>query len=78
LGIAQLGTLTAGAPTDLLLFRKNPIEDLSVLDSLEGVVSQGRLYTTAMLTEEISQYRRQFTGRLYDTLTMAYVRRVLR
>jgi imidazolonepropionase-like amidohydrolase len=41
LGIAGLGTVTAGAPADLLLVEGNPLADLSRLRRFDGLVQRG-------------------------------------
>jgi adenine deaminase len=44
LGIDGLGRVETGAPADILLFRRDPTQDLDNLASLDAVVSAGRLY----------------------------------
>lgn len=65
LGEPGLGTLRAGAPADLLVFREDPTRDLAALSTLEAVVAQGRLYPKAWLDRAIRRYRAYFDGRLY-------------
>lgn len=42
LGVPQLGTVTVGAPAELLLLNGDPTEDLSTLRSPEGVLLHGQ------------------------------------
>jgi len=44
LGVAGLGRLEAGAPADILLFRRDPTATLDNLSSLEAVIANGKLY----------------------------------
>jgi imidazolonepropionase-like amidohydrolase len=41
LGISGLGTITVGAPADLLLVEGNPLDDLSRLRRFHGMVQRG-------------------------------------
>jgi imidazolonepropionase-like amidohydrolase len=41
LGQPKLGTLVPGAPAELILLRKNPLDDLDALRTVEGVVHLG-------------------------------------
>jgi imidazolonepropionase-like amidohydrolase len=49
LGRAGLGTVTVDAPADLLLVRRNPLLDLSVLREFDGLVLHGSWYSRAAL-----------------------------
>jgi imidazolonepropionase-like amidohydrolase len=50
LGMPGLGRIEAGAPADILLFRRDPTQSLGNLASLDAVVAAGRLYRMADLT----------------------------
>jgi hypothetical protein len=49
LGMPGLGRIETGAPADILLFRRDPTQNLDNLASLEAVVAAGRLYRMADL-----------------------------
>lgn len=50
LDVAGLGRIEAGAPADILLFRRDPTVTLDNLSSLEAVIAAGKLYRIADLT----------------------------
>src|SRR5262249_9614907 len=68
LRIAQLGTVSIGAPADLLVLDGDPREDISALDSLRAVVSAGRLLDVAVLQDavdrQLQHYRRLAVDRV--------------
>jgi imidazolonepropionase-like amidohydrolase len=70
LSLAGLGTIQAGAPADLLLFRANPTRDLAAMDTLQTVIADGRLYPKATLDRAVDRYRRYYDSWLIDRLTM--------
>ena len=72
-----LGTLAPGAPADLLVFREDPTRDLAALETLEAVVADGRLYTRAMLDEQLAKYRAYADGWLFDRVSVAVTQRLL-
>jgi hypothetical protein len=74
---ASLGTVRAGAPAELVIFERDPTESLDALDSIAGVVRDGRLYSRAELDAQMARYRAHFEGALYDALVTPLVRRVL-
>jgi len=69
-GIAQLGVLEAGAPADLLIFGKDPTLDMRNLNSLEAVITQGRLYGKRLLDRYVDQHARYVRSLAYDRLSM--------
>jgi hypothetical protein len=77
LGVTDLGRLTPGAPAELAIFRDDPTASLDALDSLVGVVRDGRLYPRAELDAQLARYRDHFEGRVYDAVLPALVRRAL-
>lgn len=77
LGVLGLGALRPGAPADLLVFRRDPTQDLAALDSLEGVVRDGRFYSRAALDAQLARYRAHFDGAAYDAIVTPLVRRAL-
>ena len=72
-----LGRVVLDAPADLLVFREDPTRDLAALDSLQAVVSQGRLYTRKDLDACLAAYQRHFDGVLFDRLSVGITRRLL-
>lgn len=72
-----LGAIGLDAPADLLIFRQDPTRDLAALDSLEAVISQGRLYTRADLDAAVAAFQRHFDGLLVDQLSVSLTRRLL-
>jgi imidazolonepropionase-like amidohydrolase len=40
--LPRLGTITRGGPADLLLLRRNPLEDIQAVGEIDGVVVRGR------------------------------------
>jgi hypothetical protein len=77
LGVPGLGELRPGAPAELLILREDPTQSLAALDTIAGVVRDGRLYTRAMLDAQLARYRRHYDGTLYDAVVTPIVRRVL-
>lgn len=77
LGVPGLGRLEVGAPADLLLFREDPSVDLAHLDTLEAVVTDGRLYRRADLDAQLERYRRHHEGRIFDAVSVTVARRVM-
>jgi hypothetical protein len=53
LGLAGLGCIEAGAPADILLFRRDPTTTLDNLASLEAVIAAGKLYRMVDLTSAL-------------------------
>ncbi len=72
-----LGRIALDAPADLLIFREDPTHDLAALQSLQAVVSQGRLYTREDLDACLAAYQRHFNGALFDRLSVTLTRRLL-
>jgi imidazolonepropionase-like amidohydrolase len=77
LGVPELGRLRAGAPAELAIFRDDPTQSLDALDTLLGVVRDGRLYSRADLDAQLERYRSHFEGGLYDALLTPLVRRAV-
>ncbi len=77
LGVPGLGRLRAGAPAELLIFREDPTQGLDALDSLAGVIRDGRLFSREALDAQLARYRGHFEGALYDALVTPLVRQVL-
>src|SRR5262249_39126843 len=53
LGVEGRGGRKAGAPADILLFRRDPTGKLEHLSSLEAVIAAGRLYRVADLERAV-------------------------
>jgi hypothetical protein len=47
------------------------------LSTLEAVIADGRLYRVADLEEQLERYRKHHEGRIFDSVSMALVRRVM-
>jgi imidazolonepropionase-like amidohydrolase len=73
LPLPGLGTLKAGSPADLLVFKQDPTRDLSALNSLEAVVADGRFYSRDQLDGELARNRDRFNSWFHDHLFMAAV-----
>jgi cytosine/adenosine deaminase-related metal-dependent hydrolase len=73
-GIPQLGVIAEGAPADLLIFREDPTRDAAALQTLEAVITQGRLYQQPGLNRSLLEMTRYFEAPLYDALSMAMAR----
>ena len=72
-----LGVLRTGAPAEFVIYRDDPTMHLDALDSIAGVVRDGRLYTRAELDEQLARLRDHFDGAIYDALVTPLVRRVI-
>ena len=68
LGIAGLGRVEAGAPADILLFRRDPTQSLDNLGSLEAVITAGRLYRSADLAKALQSNTGYFNSPLIKPL----------
>jgi imidazolonepropionase-like amidohydrolase len=62
LGVSGLGVVEAGAPADILLFRRDPTQAIDHLSSLEAVVAGGRLYRVADLETALRSSRAYFAS----------------
>jgi hypothetical protein len=78
LDVDGLGELRPGAPAELAVFREDPTRDLAALASLEAVVAAGRLYPRERLESDVLRWQEHFESPLYDALSMAVARAVLR
>lgn len=72
-----LGTVTPGAPADLLVFSEDPTHDLAALDSLLAVVANGRLYTRTELDAHLALRRSHIEGAIFDRVSVEIARRVM-
>ncbi len=77
LKVPLLGTVREGAPADLLLFRRDPTQDLGALDTLAAVIVQGRLYTKQQLDDDLAAYVRHFESPVVDNLSVTMARMIL-
>ena len=68
LGMKGLGRVEAGAPADILLFRRDPTQSLDNLASLEAVVAAGRLYRAADLAQALQSSMAYFNSPLIKPL----------
>lgn len=78
LGVTGLGRLDVGSPADLLLFAEDPTRNLDHLDTLLGVVADGRLYRRAELDAQREAYRRHHESLVFDTVSVALTRQALK
>lgn len=74
LGVLSLGLLKPGAPAELLIFREDPTQSLDELDSLAGVVRDGRLYPRDILDAQLARYRAHFDAPLFHAIVTPLVR----
>lgn len=77
LGVEGLGELRPGAPADFLIFREDPTQDLAALDSLEAVISEGRLYTRDELNASVGRWKTHWRQPVRHALSNALVKRVV-
>jgi imidazolonepropionase-like amidohydrolase len=77
LGVDGLGQLKAGAPADILLFRRNPTEKLEHLSSLEAVIATGRLYRVSDLKRAVQDQAAYFASPLINRLSRRGAERAL-
>jgi hypothetical protein len=74
LGVLSLGLLKPGAPAELLIFREDPTQSLDALDSLAGVVRDGRLYPRDVLDAQLARYQVHFDAPLFNAIVTPLVR----
>lgn len=77
LGGVDYGRIEPGAPAELVIFREDPTRSLDALDTILGVVRDGRLYTREMLDDQLDRYRNHFENSLYEALLTPLVRSVV-
>ncbi|MBR0775392.1 amidohydrolase family protein [Bradyrhizobium diazoefficiens] len=77
LGILQLGTIEAGAPADLLIFRKDPTQSLDDLDSLIAVVVAGELYDASELERTLEEFGAYFRSPIVKPLAARGARQAM-
>lgn len=77
LGLEGLGAIAVGAPADLLIFTRNPVDDLDALSSLEAVVVGGRYYPVSELRRGIDAQLRSFADGPFDWLSVTASRSIL-
>lgn len=70
-----LGTVSEGAPADLLIFERDPTTDLDSLSTLEAVVADGRLFRKEALERDLALQRQRFEDPIFDGVSrwVAYV-----
>lgn len=76
-GVPGLGTIAAGAPADLVVFREDPTRSLDALDSIAAVIRDGRLYSREALDAQLARYRAHHDSAVYDAIVTPLVRRAL-
>jgi imidazolonepropionase-like amidohydrolase len=74
LPLKDLGVLKDGAPADFLIFKEDPTNDLSKLNTLEAVVANGRLYRREDLDGGLQRYRERYSSRAYQWVMLTLMR----
>lgn len=77
LGVPGLGRLEAGAPADILLFRRDPTATLDHLASLEAVIADGKLYRMSDLERAQQQMADYFNSPIIRPLARRGAERAL-
>jgi imidazolonepropionase-like amidohydrolase len=77
LGVPGLGRIEVGAPADLIVLREDPTRDLAALETIEAVVSAGRLYSAESLRAAVDEDRRYFERTAVDLAYRAAARAAL-
>jgi imidazolonepropionase-like amidohydrolase len=67
------GEIRVGAPADLLVFREDPTQSLSALETKEAVVAQGRLYPMATLRAGMERYFRHYEDPWFNRISQKLV-----
>jgi hypothetical protein len=78
LGVPGLGSLSPGAPADLLLLDADPSARISALGSLRAVVVGGRLLETATLRAAVERQLHHYRRPLIDRASVIGARRTMR
>jgi imidazolonepropionase-like amidohydrolase len=74
LPLKDLAVLKDGAPADFLIYKEDPTNDLSKLDTLEAVVANGRLYQVADLDSALMRYRDRYSSRARQWVMLTLMR----
>jgi imidazolonepropionase-like amidohydrolase len=79
LGKEGLGRIEPGAPADLVLLRRDPIDSIETTRSLDvaAVIAGGRLYTAGELALALREYEQFFADSAYAPGAEALVRALL-
>ena len=77
LGVSGLGRVEAGAPADILLYRRDPTQAIDHLSTLEAVVTAGRLYRVADLQAALQSSKAYFASPLIRPLAHRGAERAL-
>ena len=78
LGVPGLGTITGGAPADLLVLDADPARELSALGSLRAVVVGGRVLAIDVLRTAVERQLRHYRRPLIDRVSVLSARRTMR
>jgi hypothetical protein len=76
LPLKDLGVLKDRAPADFLVYKEDPTNDLSKLDTLAAVVANGRLYPREVLDAGVQRYRDRYSNRAVKWVMAALMRLV--
>ncbi len=71
IGRPELGRVYEGGPADLLIFEKDPTQDIKALETLVAVVAQGKLYPIQELEEAVERHRLHYHGWVADLVSVA-------
>lgn len=77
LGVPGLGRVEAGAPADILLFRRDPTQAVGNVASLDAVITAGRLYRIADLNRALDASQAYFSSPLIRPLARRGAERAL-
>jgi hypothetical protein len=77
LGVPGLGRVEAGAPADILLYRRDPTQALGNLSSLEAVIAAGKLYHKCDLERALQSSAAYFSSLLVKPLAHRGAERAL-
>ena len=70
LPLKDLGVLKDGAPADFLIYKEDPTNDLSKLDTLKAVVADGRLYPREVLDAGLQRHHDRYSSRSVQWVMM--------
>ncbi len=75
--VPWLGYIREGAPADLLVFEKDPTQDLANLGTLRAVVRDGKLYPVEDLDQAIEAYQAYYKRPLVDFVSVNLTKRIV-
>ena len=63
------GSIQENAPADFIVLKLNPVENISNLKMITGVMANGRYYSSKYFNENLTKYRNHFNSWIYDLAT---------